>query len=209
MDVGGDMPADEDKRFDAAVAGLKESAERAREQWALAAKTYRAMRAGKGWESVKSLAELTIYLTSLDYNLKVLLHTYHTDVGNRAVWERYLALEVYEAVDAVPKRFGLLLRQKADTSPQRDRYKEANAAFSKTVRSIRDDKVTWELIKKMRNEVTAHHGSKGNDAMLTHVAWALASDENRVKGVKSHRSKVSEYAGSVGRTIQQVGTLLS
>lgn len=56
------MPADEDKRFDAAVAGLKESAERAREQWVLAVKAYRAMRAGKGWESVKSLAELTIYL---------------------------------------------------------------------------------------------------------------------------------------------------
>lgn len=203
------MSVDEDQKFRAAVDNLKASAEHAREQWVLAAQAYRQMRAGEDWPVVKPLAELTVYLTSLDYELKVLLHRYHSDVENRAVWERFLALEVYEAVEAVPKRLGAILRHADGRSIEFCKYKEANTVFSATVKAIREDQPVWDLVKRMRNEVTAHHGSKGDDPMLAHVAWALASEENRAKGLQSHRSKVSEYAVKIGSAVQQIGALIS
>ena len=203
------MSVDEDQKFQVAVDKLNSSAERAREQWVLAAQAYRQMRARTDWPVVKPLAELTVYLTSLDYELKVLIYRHHSDVENRAVWERFLALEVYEAVEAVPKRLGAILRRADARSSEFRNYKEVNSIFSATVKAIREDQPVWDLIKRMRNEVTAHHGSKGDDPMLAHVAWALASEEHLSKGLQSHRSKVSEYAVRIGSTVQQIGVLVS
>lgn len=203
------MTIDEDARFDAAVENLRESADRAREQWVLAAQAYNVFRARPDWVKHKLVVELAVYLTSIDYEMKVLLHRFHTDVENRAVWERFLALEIHEATVAVPKRLGAMMRGRPAPSAEFLRYKEANSVFSTAVKQVQDDKDTWSLIKRMRNEVTAHHGSNGDEPLLVHVAWALSSEENRVRGVRSHRSQIAEFAVTIASAVQEVGARIA
>lgn len=199
----------ESAAFEAAILNLGPPIVLAREQWVLAVRAYEQLRATPDWDAQRRRVELVVYLTSLDYELKLMLQRFHQDVDNRAMWERLLALEVVEAVRGVPKRLGVLLKASGASVAERTPYMKASQRFSETAREAQSEKPIWEMITRMRNEVTAHHGGRGEDPFLAHVAWASASEQNRAAGTPSHRSLISQHAVSIGSAVQDIGVMLS
>jgi hypothetical protein len=99
---------EEARNFQTAVGNLVPSIETAREAWEFAGKAYENFSGRANWEDHRAAFELILYLASVDYEIKTLLHQFHVDFVNRAVWEKYLGLALCEGIPTVQNFPGLI-----------------------------------------------------------------------------------------------------
>jgi len=200
--------AEEEARFKAAVDNLLPSIQRAREVWEFAGRAYATFSSRPDWPEHQAAVELILNLASVDYEVKVLLHQFHADFDNRAVWEKYLGLTLYEGITTVKTLAGAnskrLRQSEGDSSPKLANLRKGLDRFNAEVRPIRGDSDFWSLLKRLRNEVTAHHIGKRDSAMSLHVSWAIASEESRTKAHHSNMSTIAQRSLFFGRAVQNL-----
>ena len=97
-----------------------------------------------GWESHRPGVELIVYLALADYETKVLVHRLMTSPDDRYIWEKYLALHLYEALQKVPKRISDAIREMgrpgAASHASPASYMAANQALKDALKPIHADK---------------------------------------------------------------------
>jgi hypothetical protein len=195
-------------RFEAVVESLSDAVAVARDQWQYVAVEFNAARKLDNWDEVKPAFELILYLTNLDYEIKVLVQRIHVDFANRGVWEKYLGLALYEGISAVPKLTGRVLTHLTKTvgrdSEQVASIRAAAKAFNAAVLHIKTDKEFWDLLEHLRNETSAHHTGKGDNLMETHALWALTAGLTTVTDVPSSQSKISHRSTELALAARQL-----
>lgn len=184
----------------------------AREQVLMAAQLHAVLKERTDWDGHQAGVELTYYLALRDYELKLLLHRFLTEPENRMVWEKYLALEIYECMEALPQFLGNLRRSLSHPSSVSQLNPSRVAAAAKTysleVRRIRQDKDFWLAVTRVRNGVAAHHNAKGGIGLSDSVAWAYSAWQSENKGLTPFQSQFGEYALALGSAIQDLGNNL-
>jgi hypothetical protein len=182
----------------AAVSSLLPAIESARSDWQRVAIEMHQLEKDPAWDDLKSAAELIMYLTNVDYEVKVLVQRVHVDFDNRGVWEKYLGLALFEGITAVPIVIGRvvadLTRRNGRESEQVKRVKSAANSYNAAVKHIRADAAFWTLLGRLRNETSAHHSGKGESPMAAHSLWARSVGYAAATGVVSNESKISHYA---------------
>lgn len=149
------------------------------------------------------LRQLVDLLAPCQSSLLLALHVLVT------VWERYLALELHEALHTLPKAMNRARIElaKPTTASHLDlgRFDAAAVAYRQEVKAISGDKDFVHALSLVRNGVAAHHGlskGKGMDASIawTRNAWKLAQSDTT-----PFQSQFTEYAVKLGRAIQHFG----
>lgn len=190
--------ADRGAEYAAAVSSLLPAIESARSDWQRVAIEIHQLEKDPDWENLKPAAELILYLTNLDYEIKVLVQRVHVDFDNRGVWEKYLGLALFEGITAVPKVVGRvvtdLVLKTGRESEQVARVRAAATLYNAAVRHIRADTDFWALLGRLRNETSAHHTGKGESLMATHSLWARSVGYATATGVVANESMISIYA---------------
>ncbi|WP_234660352.1 hypothetical protein [Agromyces marinus] len=131
-------------------------------------------------ESKRRALELFATVVATDYELKVLLLqdlSYPTD---REVWEKYMALLSWAAIDELPPKIGI-------------EYREAGRAFKDALKPIKSDGDYMSNLTEIRNRVVAHRDLEGGDHWL--AQWHLTAITNKHNG----RSVVQSTASSSRR----------
>lgn len=161
------------------------------------------------WNSHRPFAELVFYLCKLDYDIKVLLCQLLSDAVNRTVWERYLALELYEALNTLPTAISRARIEIArpGTASRLDlgRFDAASVAYRERVKEIRGDTDFMGGLTLVRNGVAAHHGLSKGKGMDVSIAWTLNAWKTSQSGVTPFQSQFTEYAVKLGRAVQDFG----
>lgn len=162
-----------------------------------------------GWESHRPVIELIFYLCKLDYDIKVLLFRFFTDSENRTVWERYLALELHEALQTVPKAINRarmeIARPGTASHLNLARFDAAAKSYRHEVKAISADTDFMNALKMVRNGVAAHHGLSRGQGMDTSIAWTLNAWKLTQSDKTPFESQFGEYAVRLGRAIQDFG----
>ena len=202
--------SDSQAAFDCAVASLSPSIEKARSDWQMTALEFRVHQNRPDWQDYKAALELILYLTNLEYELKVLLQRFHQDFVNGGVWEKYLGLALFEGISAVP-RMAARVRQDLSTRLGRDNQTVQNLdaatkRFNLTVKQFKADTEFWQLLVRIRNESAAHHTGKGDNLMEMQALWALSKGYLGVTGAHSSDSRIGHYALALGRAAQRLGS---
>ena len=203
----------EENDFQAAVKNLVPSIATARESWEFAGKAYSALSGRPDSEDHRVFVELVLYLASLDYETKTLLHQFHLDLENRAVWEKYLGLTLYEGIPTVQKLSGAyrikLRQQEGEDSPKLAGMQRAMVKFNSEVKVVRGDTTFWAMLTRLRNEVAAHHTGRRDSAMSLQASWAVASENSRTRDYHSNMSMIGQYSLLLGRAVQTLGEDIS
>lgn len=188
---------------------FKASIPEAREQVEFAARFIETGSSQPGWESHRPVVELIFYLCKLDYDIKVLLFQFLTDPENRTVWERYLALDLHEAIQTVPKAISRARMEIArpGTGSQIDlaRFDAAAASYRREIKAISGDKDFMSALSIVRNGVAAHHGLSRGKGMDASIAWTLNAWKLTQSKKTPFESQFGEYAVRLGRAIQDLG----
>lgn len=162
-----------------------------------------------GWESHRPVVELVFYLCKLDYDIKVLLFQFFIDSKNRTVWERYLALELHEALQTVPKAISRarmeIARPGTASHLKLARFDAAAKSYGQEVKAISQDQDFISALKMVRNGVAAHHGLSRGQGMDTSIAWTLNAWKLTQSDTTPFESQFGEYAVRLGRAIQDFG----
>jgi hypothetical protein len=181
----------------------------ARKQVELAARFCEAGPSQPHWDSRRPVVELIFYLCKLDYDIKVLVLHFFTDLDNRAIWERYLALELHEALHTLPKAISRARIEiaKPTTASHMDlsRFDAAVAAYRREAKKIQSDKDFIRALSLVRNGVAAHHGLSKGKGMDASIAWTLNACRLTQSYATPFHSQVAEYAVKLGRAIQDLG----
>lgn len=161
------------------------------------------------WESHRPVIELIFYLCKLDYDIKVLLFQFFTDSENRPAWERYLALELHEALQTVPKAINRarieIARPNTASHLDLTHFDAAAKSYRREVKTISEDTDFMNALKTVRNGVAAHHGLNRGQGMDTSIAWTLNAWKLTQSGKTAFESQFGEYAIRLGRAIQDFG----
>ncbi len=158
------------------------------------------------WKSHQPGVELIFYLAQIDYETKVLIHRLFESPRDRFVWEKYLALHLYEALEQAPKAIGKAIREmkKPNTASMADPdlYVKASRKFRESLKPIRNDKELMRALEIIRNGVAAHHFDKGNANMDPTISWMLTSATSNRTGKTPFTSQIAEYSMTTSRAIQ-------
>lgn len=158
------------------------------------------------WVSHRPGVELVVYLALLDYEVKALVYQLLTDQSNRVVWEKYLALQLSEGLDNVPRMIAQTIRgmQEPGTASKADlqSYLEANTSLKAALRQIRSDTAFMATLKLIRNSVAAHPNGPGPDPLEATTEWIASSRRSREAKLGPEKSQIVEYAVSFARSIQ-------
>jgi len=141
------------------------------------------------WESHRPSVELVFYLCKLDYDIKVLTLQALTDPENRSVWERYLALELHEALNTLPKAINRARIEMAKPASASHiplaRFDAAAQSYRQTVKEISSDKVFMDALSRVRNGVAAHHGlNKGKGGASPYRVALFRRCGSRIPGIR-------------------------
>lgn len=158
------------------------------------------------WESHRPGVELIFYLALIDYETKVLVHRLLESHEDRYVWEKYLALHLYEVLERAPAAISEAIREmtkpgsasKADP----DRYKSAARQLREDLRHIRQDTEFVKALGLIRNAVAAHHVDKSSATMDPSITWMLTSATQRNRGGTPMSSQVLEYSVKAAFAVQ-------
>lgn len=186
--------------------GLRASIPKARGQVNIVAQFFEIGPSRPDWDSHRPVVELLFYLCRLDYDIKVLLLQFLTDADNRAVWEPLLALEVYEALETLPKAINRarIELSKPTTASKLDVqvFDEASKEYRAAAKLIRDDKEFMKGLTIIRNGVAAHHGLNKGKGMDASIAWAMSTWRLSRTELTPLNSQIGEYAVKLGLAIQ-------
>lgn len=187
---------------------LKISIAQARERVEFTARIYREL-FSLNRDGHKPVVELIFYLAKLDYDIKVLLHQFLNDPDNRTIWERYLILELHEALQSVPKALSrarvYIAQRETESGLDLVQFDSAAKSYSLATKPINKDKEFIEILTMIRNGVAAHHGLKRGKDMDESIAWILSAEQSRRNGLSPFDSQVTEYAIKLGRAVQTLG----
>lgn len=191
-----------DREYEEALTVVGQSIEEARRQLEDAAPIIANSSNQKGWAQHAPWAEMVLYLCKVDYDIKVLLHHLLTDPANRMVWERYLALELYEALETVPKAMNRTRRSLQDEPARLARFAAAQATFKETIRPIRSNNDFMSLLRQIRNEVAAHHGLNKGKGLESMVLWSQTAAYLSDMKIPPRESAWAIHALTLVRAIQ-------
>lgn len=138
----------------------------------------------------------------------LLLH-FLTDPDNRTVWERYLALELHEALHTLPKAINRarieIAKPTTASHLKLSRFDAAARAYRHEVKTISGDKSFMHVLSLVRNGVAAHHGLSKGKGMDASIAWTLNAWKLAQSDTTPFQSQFTEYAVTLGRAIQDFG----
>ncbi len=161
------------------------------------------------WESHRPGVELIFYLALIDYETKVLVHRLLESQEDRYVWEKYLALHLYEVLERTPGAIGEAIREM--TQPGRaskadpELYKKAARDFREALRPIRQDGDFMKALGLIRNAVAAHHVDKKTATMEPSITWMLTTATQRSRGGTPMSSQILEYSVMAASAVQDFG----
>ncbi|MFZ4843975.1 hypothetical protein [Mycetocola saprophilus] len=190
-------------------AAFRASIPAARENVELAARFCEVGVTQQNWESHRPFVELVFYLCKLDYDIKVLTLQVLTDQSNRSVWERYLGLELYEALNTLPKAINRARIEMA--KPTRTLlipvalFDAAAQTYRQTVKEISSDKTFMSALSQVRNGVAAHHGLNKGKGMEVSIGWTLSAWKLAQTDSSAFQSQFIEYTVKLGRAVQDFG----
>lgn len=193
--------------------GFQRSIVLARDNVHLAAQAVAALSKREDWPGHRAGVELVFYLAQLDYEIKVLINQLFTDPLNRAVWEKYLALELHEALETVPQVLGSMQRSiSLPSSPSHldlSTVSQAARAYRDAIKLIKADRKFVQALVTIRNSVAAHHKGKGGVGLDGNIAWMMTSLRNESAKASPFDSQIAEYAVALGRAIQDLANTIS
>lgn len=165
------------------------------------------------WESHRPFVELVFYLCKLDYDIKVLTLQVLTDLDKRSVWERYLGLELHEALNTLPKAINRARIEMAKPTSASHiplaRFDAAAQMYRQTAKEISSDKVFMDALSRVRNGVAAHHGLNKGKGMEVSIGWTLSAWKLAQTNRSAFQSQFTEYAVKLGRAVQDFGAAIS
>lgn len=161
------------------------------------------------WESHRPGVELIFYLALIDYETKVLVHRLLESQEDRYVWEKYLALHLYEVLERAPSAIGEAIREMTQpgsaSKADPELYKKAARDFRESLRLIRQDRDFMEALGLVRNAVAAHHVDKKTATMEPSITWMLTAATQRSRGGTPMSSQILEYSVKAASAVQDFG----
>ncbi len=158
------------------------------------------------WESHRPGVELVFYLALIDYETKVLVHRLLESPEDRYVWEKYLALHLYEVLERAPHAISEAIREmsKPGTASKADPelHKAAARQFREDLRPIRQDSDFMTALSLIRNAVAAHHADKKSLTMDPSITWMLTTATQRNNGGSPMSSQILEYSVRAAMAVQ-------
>lgn len=158
------------------------------------------------WESHRPGIELIFYLALIDYETKVLVHRLMESQEDRYVWEKYLALHLYEVLERTPAAIGEAIREMAQpdsaSHADPDLYMAAARQFREDLRPIRQDADFMKALGLIRNSVAAHHVDKKTTTMDPSIIWMLTAATQRNRGATPMSSQILEYSVKAATAVQ-------
>jgi hypothetical protein len=137
--------------------------------------------------------ELFVTVVATDYELKVLLLRDLSDPTDREVWEKYLALLSWAAIEELPPRIS-------------SEYREAGRAFKDALKPIKSDADDMTNLTEIRNRVVAHRDLEGGDHWL--AQWHLAAIANKHNGRSVLQSRIVAHTGTILNALRALGTAI-
>lgn len=158
------------------------------------------------WDSQRPATELIFYLAQVDYETKVLLHRAMESPDDRYVWEKYLGLHLHEVLVRVPRSITSaiqeLKRAESTSGLSAEALVTAKKKLDETLRPIRTDQDFMKGLRKIRNNVAAHHFDKDSKTMDPGILWMLGSAKSRAQGLSLDKSQILEYSVTTCRAVQ-------
>lgn len=134
--------------------------------------------------------ELFATVVATDYELKVLLLRDFSDPTDREVWEKYLALLSWAAIEELPPRIGR-------------EYREAGRAFKAALKPIKSDTDYMTNLTEIRNRVVAHRDLEGGNHWL--AQWHLTAIANKHNGRSVLQSRIVTHTGTILHALRVLG----
>lgn len=190
-----------------------ENAAVARETAEMTAKYIADAKSKANWGSHKPGLELIFYISLIDYETKTLIHRLLSSPDDRYIWEKYLALHLYEVLESAPAMISRAIQEmespgsasKADPR----KYKEAAREFRKALNPIRKDTDFISALTTIRNSVAAHHRDRSASSMDASIAWMLANVSHRTHRGTPLQGQVLDYSLRVGFAVQTFANSVS
>lgn len=158
------------------------------------------------WCSHRPGVELIFYFALIDYETKVLVQRLMESSEDRYVWEKYLALHLYEVIGRAPKAISTAIfemsREETASRADPDIYKQAAKNFRKAMRNITQDAEFMNALKIIRNSVAAHHADSKTATMDPSIYWMLSSASQRKSGGTPLSSQILEYSVKAASAVQ-------
>ncbi len=111
--------------------------------------------------------------------------------ADRAVWQKYLALVMWQVLEELPKWLGAGLQAEGK-------------AFKDAVRDVRKDQVFMDELGQIRNGVAAHLGLAAD--VPGSVEWSVDSIASELRGDPAVHTELVFHAIAVSGAVHQLGS---
>lgn len=163
------------------------------------------------FERVRPLYEFIFYLNHLDYELKVLMDKLLREPKDRAIWLKYLALVLNEALRDVNAIGHGVVKHFVDEGDGRPAHPQVAALtrainnYSVRVRPVRKQPGFEKRLKEIRDNNAAHHKVKGSLSLQPLVLWTLRQTEALESGEGIQDSEIFLAGLEIGLALQELG----
>lgn len=137
--------------------------------------------------------KLVHMVVAFDYELKTLLLQLLEREDDRVLWQKYLALTLWQILHELPKLFGPTLRDEAK-------------AFKDAVKPVRSDQDFMDELVRIRNGVVAH--LELQDDAPGRFEWSVDSARSQRAGEPSVSTPMVTNAITIAGGIRQLGSAL-
>lgn len=132
-------------------------------------------------------------VVALDYELKTLVLQLLECADDRVLWQKYLALTLWQILHELPKLFGPALRDEAK-------------AFKNAMKSVRSDQGFMDELVRIRNGVVAH--LELQDDAPGRFEWSVDSARSQRAGEPPVLTGMVTNALTISTGIRQLGSAL-
>lgn len=144
-------------------------------------------------DDVKRDLRLVAASATLDYELKTLLLRLIEDSENRLIWQKYLALVVWQALKELPRQLGQEFRVEAKT-------------FADAVREVRKDKAFMDELALIRNSLAAHLSPPSEAPGVTE--WSIDSIASHSSSTPVMSTQLALHALTISGAVHALGSSL-
>lgn len=144
-------------------------------------------------DDMKRDLRLLAAIATLDYELKTLLLRLIEDSENRLIWQKYLALVVWQALKELPRQLGQEFRVEAKT-------------FADAVREVRKDKAFMDELALIRNSVAAHLSPPSEAPGV--IEWSIDSIASHSSSTPVMNTQLAVHALTVSGAVHALGSSL-
>jgi hypothetical protein len=145
--------------------------------------------------SIDSAAEhelrLLVDVAMLDFEIRTLVLRLLEAPEDRAVWEKYLVLAIWQALEEISPRIGPTLR-------------EAGREYAAAIKPVKADKEFAGEIADVRNRLVAHRSSEGPGA--GHLEWATLALGSQELGLPAAATHLAQRAPLIARALHDLGS---